>query len=46
MRWLRSFLFLLFPLFIFASPVSSRYAESFARSFQEGQFLEGLVTVA
>jgi hypothetical protein len=39
---LKLFLFLLFPLFIFASPVTNEYAESFIRSFQEGNFLESL----
>ncbi len=42
MRFLRLFVFLFFPLFMFASPLSGRYAESFIHSFQEGQFLESL----
>lgn len=45
MHFLRLFVFLLFPLFMFASPLSGRYAESFMHSFQEGQFLESLQTL-
>jgi hypothetical protein len=42
MRWLRMFIFLIFPLCIFASPLSSRYGESFVHSFQQGDFLDSL----
>jgi len=47
MHFLRLFVFLLFPLFIFASPlsISNRYAESFIHYFQEEQFLESLQTL-
>lgn len=42
MHLLRMFIFLLFPLFIFASPLSNRYAESFGHFFQQGDFLNSL----
>ncbi len=45
MHFLRLFIFLPFPLFIFASPLSSRYAESFIHYFQEERFLESLQTL-
>lgn len=42
MDLLRLFLFLISPLFIFASPLSNQYTKSFICSFQEGKFLESL----
>jgi len=42
MRLLTLFAFWLFPLFIFASPLSSHYAESLLQHFQAGQFSDSL----
>jgi len=42
MRFMKLFVFFLFPLFVFASLQSNRYAESFVHYFQEGNFSESL----
>jgi hypothetical protein len=42
MNLLSLFSFLAFPLCIFASSLSSRYAESLVHNFHEGKFVESL----
>jgi len=42
MIFLRVFFLLYFPLFLFASPLSDQYAESFMDHFQKGDFSESM----